>query len=296
MSVTSIIFSKNRPAQLDLLLRSMKVNAPAFLAQRLVVIVKATNEDYEKGYRLCWAENLKPLRGANNTLYFLWEGQSREIFDGVDSGPVNFHDAAASVIENAPTDKIAFFVDDDVIYRPLPVPNPAAWLDLFPETLAFSLRLGLQTEYCYPLRSPQELSEYQRVGEFIHWNWRDAELDFGYPGSLDGHIFRRDDLLTMLDGAQFSNPNQLEEALMRGCQARAGDQSHLAAFTESVLVGVPANIVNDTHPNRHAQNPTEEPSALNAMYLAGHRLALDTVVPSLVNAAHVEFPLHWREE
>lgn len=276
MSLTSIIFSKDRPAQLDLLLRSMKANAPGLIRTPPTVIAKVA-DDYSKGYAILEEEHRK---------VWYWREQHGKSFKDVLSHRLDML---------AEGDHVAFFVDDDVIYRSLPVANPAAFLDLFPATLCFSLRLGLQTEYCYSLRSPQELAEYQRVGAFVHWDWRDdGTLDYSYPSSLDGHIFRRDDLLTMLDGADFSNPNQLEERLVEGCRRFADTAPRMAAFSLSCLVGCPANSVSTTHgSNRHGETYPAAPADLNALYLSGKRLALESIDSVLVDAAHREFELRW---
>lgn len=273
MSVTSIAFSRDRPAQLDLLLRSLKQNAPAFY-DRALVVYRPTTVGFAEGYLTCEEEHPSVL--------FFEELHHTESF----GGQVLVH------LSNAGT-KVAFFVDDDVIYRPLPIAHPSKWLDLFPETLAFSLRLGRNTWRCYPMGdAPQADPDRISLGRFDVWNWRGADHDYGYPGSLDGGIFRRDDLLAMLDGAEFSNPNQLEEALVRGCLKAWPERPHLAAFTESVLVGIPLNRVNDTHPNRvGVETDFSSPTSLNALYLAGGRLELDSIVATQIDAAHVEVPL-----
>lgn len=277
MSVTSIVFSKDRPAQLDLLLRSMKANASAFY-DRTLVIYRPTTVGFAEGYLACEEEHPSVL--------FFEELQHTESF----SGQVLVHIANAGV-------KVAFFVDDDVIYRPLPIAHPSKWLDLLPETLAFSLRLGRNTRRCYPMGDAEQ-SHPDRIslGRFDIWNWRGSEFDYGYPGSLDGGIFRRDDLLTMLDGATYSNPNQLEEALMRGCMKSWPERPHLAAFSKSVLVGNPANSVSETHgSNRHGDAVAWSAPALNEDYLAGGRLSLDYVAnfADLIDAAHYEIPIVW---
>lgn len=277
MSVTSIIFSKDRPAQLDLLLRSLKQNAPAFY-DRALVVYKPTTVGFAEGYLTCEKEHPSVL--------FFEELHHTESF----GGQVLVH------LSNADT-KIAFFVDDDVIYRPLPVPNPAAWLDLFPETLAFSLRLGRNTRFCYPLNRQQAGPNRIGLGEFDMWRWSVEDGDNAYPGSLDGHIFRRDQLLEMLDGAEFSNPNQLEEALMHGCMTHQKDLPHLAAFNDSVLVGIPANSVSETHgSNRHGEEFPRSTDDLNEGYLAGRRLSLRDFKMAKVEAAHQEIPLVWEDQ
>lgn len=267
------MFSRDRAAQLDLLLRSLRQNAPG-ISDEVTVIVKAEGE-YLEAYKTCHRTH------------------SQYTAFSIETDPGDFHRLARGWIDAA-KDHVAFFVDDDVLYRPLPIANPAPWLDLFPETVCFSLRLGRNTRRCYPMGdAPQAEPDRLTLGEFDVWRWRAAELDYGYPGSLDGGIFRRSDLLVFLKDAEFSNPNQLEEALVRATAKNDMWRNHLASFKQSVLCGIPANRVNETHPNRSGDQDVQE---LNDLYLnAKRRLSLDTVDPNLVGAAHVEFRLRWDE-
>jgi hypothetical protein len=276
VSLTSIVFSKNRPAQLDLLLRSMKRNAPAFVRTPPTVICKVTDE-YNKGYDI--------LEEEHRDVWYWREA----------TGWRTFRDTVQRRLEMVPEgDQVAFFVDDDVVYRPLPVANPGSWLDLFPDTLCFSLRLGLNTTGCYPMRAEQGTPLALVDGQYVRWDWRDesAKYDWAYPASLDGGIFRRDDLLRMLDGEPFTNPNELEDALVHGCRATVYPME-MASFERSVLVGIPVNVVNATHPNRHGESFRADPHELNEQYLAGGRLALAPIMDERVpkNAAHVEMLL-----
>lgn len=282
MSLTSIIFSRDRPAQLDLLLRSMEAHAPAFLTS-VYVVTAASDLSFGEGYNILQHERDVSL-----------------IHETV-SEP--FRDIVMNLLARGRSTKVAFFVDDDVIYRPLPIAHPSKWLDLFPGVASFSLRLGTNTTECYPLRARQGTPPLRFIGDFVAWEWNlhTAAHDWAYPGSLDGHIYRRDDLLRWLDGAEFSNPNQLEEALMRGIRREDSELSPLtamAAFVSSCVVGIPANSVSETHgSNRHGELFAVDPAALNELYLAGRRLSLPVIegLGQQVNAAHVEMPLLWED-
>lgn len=280
MSITSIVFSKDRPAQLDLLLRSMKQNAPGLWLDEdgqnsVVVIVKETNRAYRDAYAICRDEHEVSFMRERE------EWTLKQITNGwTQTG-----------------DHVVFFTDDDVVYRRLPVSNPAWWLDLFPETLCFSLRLGRNTRRCYPMGdAPQDVESRLSLGDFDVWRWQSADHDLGYPGSLDGHIFRSEQVHAMIAPYDYANPNQLEEILVRGCRSQMLALPHMAAFKESVLVGCPVNLVNETHRNRHGGLVWLSPEALLKGFAEGRRLALESVVASQIDAAHVEVPLLWEDE
>ena len=47
------------------------------------------------------------------------------------------------------------------------------------------------------------------------WHWMGMEGDWGYPMSLDGHIFRTAEIAPLLEHLDYRNPNVLEAALAR---------------------------------------------------------------------------------
>jgi len=269
---SAVIFSKDRAAQLDLCLRSIKENAAGFVND-VVVLWKASHRDHEKGYNLC--------RADHPDVMFIRES--------------DFWNDTLAIVNNGYLNETAMFVmDDDVIYRPVVAPYPEDVLELNGRAICFSLRLGANTTECYPLRRSQGQPHitFSPVGEgqYGTWDWMASDADFGYPGSLDGHVFRTPELAMMLEGATFSNPNQLEEALVSSTRHMLAPT--MCGYRLSHLVGIPANRVSDTHhTNRYGETNYEPETLLNRTYLDGSRITLDSVDPRKVNAAHVEFPL-----
>jgi hypothetical protein len=256
--VNCLIFSKNRAMQLDAFLRSIEAFAP--YDGHVVVIYRATTPAFEEGYR-------QVKLGPNVTLTPESDSFKRDVSQAIDPS------IALTV----------FHTDDDLFFR-RPLGGP-----LVTESFAaFSLRLGLNTTYCYPLRRPQELSSYYRRGSLIAWNWTHADVDFSYPMSLDGHIFSTATISRIVSRCHFHNPNTLEEALhLKRYLVPHG----MLSFVENCLVSVPANVVSDTHSNRSGKNSEVSVEALNRRFLAGERIDRSAMDFSAVNAAHSEIPL-----
>jgi hypothetical protein len=251
--VHCIVFSKDRAMQLDACLRSIERSAP--YAGPITVIYLATTEEFADGYRL------------------LDLGERVRL--------VEQSDDFRSVVINAldPKDEhTVFHTDDDVFFlRPPTAPV------LPPGFAAFSLRLGENTTYCYPLHRMQQVPTTAANGSVMAWDWTRAEGDFSYPMSLDGHILSTGLLLRMLARARFANPNQLEGELhLRRYLAPPA----MLAFRESCLVSIPANIVSSTHQNPSGANPAWSAEALNRRFLAGERLDLKAMDFSAIQGAH----------
>jgi len=95
--IDCLVFSKDRAAQLDLLLRSIRRHAPS-LYQSLTVLYTGSSADYLRGYQVCFAEHEE----AKFILEHDFEVQTRLWLD-------------FEMI-----DYVSFLVDDDVFYRDVP--------------------------------------------------------------------------------------------------------------------------------------------------------------------------------
>lgn len=258
--IAAVVFSRDRPIQLDLLLTSLERNAPGVF-DPIHVLWRATGPEYHEGYELCLRHHPEA--------WFMPE------------------DAFASQVRyllHSPA-YATFLTDDDVLYRPWAGRLPARALGF--DVACVSLRLGRNTDWCYPHGRRQELPRL--IADDSHvlgWDWATADGDFGYPGSLDGHIFRGGDLYALLGDASFSNPNTLEDVLVARV-SRLG-KPRMAAYAESCLLGIPANRVNETSPNRNGETHPYDVAELNRRYLAGERIDLAAMDFSAVRGAHQE--------
>lgn len=180
--------------------------------------------------------------------------------------------------------RLVFHTDDDVFFRSFSEPT------IDEGEVCFTLRLGLNTTYCYPLDSADELHDPQVDGDRVTWDWRTQQAGaFSYPLALNGHVFPADDAIAWLQRIEFGNPNELESALQT-----LSDEvpARMASFRSSSVVSIPANLVNETFANRHGG--TYDIAALNERFLAGERIDLDGMDFSAVSACHQEIPFAFR--
>jgi hypothetical protein len=245
-----IIFSKDRAAQLDLLLRSM----PEF-PLNVNILYNYSNDKFSAAYDQMLDEQ---------------DQVNDEQFTEQDDFKENLIDIVA---QSDPL--IVFFTDDDIFINPLPeIP------DLPDNVACLSLRLNPHMDYCYTLNRPQKPPKMQNN----IWDWRNADADYGYPMSLDGHIFRTADILPLLEKLDYHNPNTLEGQLAR----HPINRPCMMCFDKSVIVNNPINRVQDTVPNRHGTVTAEW---LNEQFLAGKRIKLEPFIGIEPNACHVELPI-----
>ncbi len=257
--IDALVFSKDRPMQLDACLRSLR----------------HTSSFVEKPFVLWSGEPLGYSHLAHAANFY---GETDDFARGVRyllelCGPY-----------------VLMLCDDALTYREFPADPLDAMAD---DVLCFSFRLGRNTTYCHPRDLQHGLPEFEERGPFLVWNWLAAhpDGDFGYPYSTDGVIHRRTSLLQWLDGAEFVNPNTMEDAIVKAIGRRNDLPPLMACYPHSVQVGLPLNVVTETHRNRHGLTHPYTTDELNKRFLRGERIDYERMDFSNIIGAHQELPL-----
>jgi hypothetical protein len=261
-----IIFSKNRACQLHLLLESIEKNSKD-LFDKIFVIYTYTDKEYFDGYS-------KLIERFPN-IDFIVE--------------VNFFGDTMRIINMGSFEYTTFMVDDNVFYRELPT-NKEKIFNLFNDQnnpiSCFSLRLGLNCNYSHPANLSYAIGNYETVGDFIKINISEQKVDFAYPLSVDGHIFKTNFIKSCLSSVGlFTNPNTLESKLQYLLNRI---DKNMCFLKESVLVGIPNNIVNNTHNNRRGLKFYYSEKELNDKYNNSETINLEILDFSNINGPHKE--------
>lgn len=252
--VTAIILSKDRPAQLHLLLASIRKNAYRHIHP--VVIYKGDRDLYRQA--------------APDVLLIEETNLEQQIRDELELS----------------ADYVCFMADDGILYRPYRG-GAENVLHYSPDTLCVSLRLGFNTLVCQPTGIEQTAPESE------HYDWTTAQGDFAYPGSIDAHIFRRCDLVKMLRPRSFPNPTALECVLVEACEERLQEQPKMAMYSQSLYVGNPINRTSEQSNVRYGDRyPVTVAECLNR-FEAGWRIDLERLSFDQVDGAHTEIELIW---
>jgi hypothetical protein len=239
-----IIFSMNRACQLELLLQSMQRHA-AWM--RPSVLYKHTTFQFGLGYA-----KLK------NMYYIQWEKER--------------HFRSDLIGLAHPYDPFTMFLcDDDVFINPVlfdttPLDNP--------NIACISLRLNPHLTYCHPSGGQ---SRYDTRG------WEYSEGDYGYPMSLNGHIYRTADVMPMLKYLGYTNPNELEREMAANPICRR----FIHFYDKSSVMNIPLNQVQTMW---KLPCGTDSPETLNDKFLQGYRLD-SRLYDGYQNTACHELPL-----
>ena len=222
-----VIFSKDRPVQLNALLESYKkfVKNPA----TLYIIYNYSSESFKKAYD--------------------------EVFDDYDDlieekvrDDKGFKATLVGVLKSIKSQKIFFLVDDILFKNYLNLDE----CNKFPTyEYVISLRHGNHLDYCYTQKKKQKLPKFFNIeeGEYLFWNWNKAQLDWSYPLSVDGHIFDKEEFLIMIECQNYKAPNTLEEMLQKFNKIYLKRKG--VCWKNSRIFNIPCNLVQTEAYNHH---------------------------------------------
>jgi FkbM family methyltransferase len=262
-----VIFSKDRACQLELLLRSLKRFVAGWEELNVSVVHTWSEDAYGAGYAI--ARELHP------EVAWISERDSDAGFRALTLGRLGHGEYTA------------FLVDDNVFKAPFSLDAPQLRaLAEDPELLCLSWRMAPRMNYCYALDTLTPIPDFT---DGTVWRWPDAHGDWGYPMSVDGHVFRTAELLPLIGRLPFHNPNTFEAALA----ANPLPLPKAICLPDAPIVNLPVNRVQDTALNRHGDVAA---AWLNERFLAGDRLAVETVIGVANPGPHHEVPLRWEGE
>lgn len=254
-----IVFSKDRAAQLDLFLRSMEEYFPEYYYHNFNIIYTYSNQKFKKGY-----EELIKL--YNNVKFIKETDFKKNILNKI----------------NKNIDYTVFFVDDIIWKEPFSTEdNEFHTFEVNKDILCLSLRLNPNLNYCYTANKSMSLPKTYNKGI---WEWKGESGDYGYPMSLDGHIFRTKEILPYLKKLNYKNPNSLEGSLA----SFPLSNPKMICYDKSKIVNNAINKVQTNNPNRHG-NVTAD--YINNKFLEGYMIDLDPFRNMDNKQCHIDEPI-----
>jgi hypothetical protein len=272
-----IIPSKDRAAQLHLLLYSLKKNLLDSSALDIHILYKATDEQFLHGYEKLAQDPPLPINLIKEENFCR---QFKDLIVG---------------------DYICLMTDDCIFYRAYDTLIEDTLRLVIDDVWCFSWRLGLNTtQQYYVTKSQQEPLDklgYNFLSDehFIKWNWkiRPSHSNYGYFISWDGHIYRSADLLHLCKDLAFTNPRHFESKLTDEVLRSTISRKNMVAPVKNNLV---VNTVNVTQVPPipaglfHPVSLTE----MNNRFLSGDVIDLDKFDFSGIVGCHDELPVKWR--
>jgi|GEM_PF-1561645 len=263
-----LIFSKDRAMQLDATLRSFQSHCKDPEIIRLKVLYTTSSSVHQSQYNF--------LTKEYPSVDFVREN--------------NFKNNLLSLL---PFYKyVLFLVDDNIFVRDFSLSDIMQSVEQNPQSLGFSLRLGRNTSYCYPLNKEQCIPDFQTVShKVLKYNWATAECDFGYPLEVSSSVYRLKDILPFIASLQFSNPNTLEAMMDNNRTSFQNEKPFLQCYEQSVTFCAPANIVQSSWSNRASNKAEYSVDNLAGLFEEGLRIDVGSFNDFMPNACHQEVQL-----
>lgn len=227
--VCCIIFSMDRAIQLHALLcgyfEKMSTALPVY------VLYRATHE----GHRAAYDEVFSMFGDKVLPVYQEKKAFRAQLID---------------LLERADSEKIFFLVDDIMFTEHVDMER---LLSINDRMYVPCLRLGRHLKRCYTQQLDQPLPLFAEnlspADDLLTWRWAEGALDWGYPLSVDGNIFYRDEILALAKNVDFSNPNQFEGHLQ--IFSELYNFRYGVCFEKSSIVNIPVNRVQSEYRNVH---------------------------------------------
>lgn len=258
MSTHVIVFSKDRAAQLDLCLTTFFRYNLNFNGH-ITVIYTHSDDDFKKGYDI--------LKQDIGNVNFVREH--------------NFKSDLISVVKMYTDKHIMFLVDDDIFLRQFDFDDVADEM-MNDDICCFSLRLGERIDKNYEKGNITKPPHVMRTDNVITWAWRGADTDWGYPMSVDGHVFRSSDIVGRVEKLGYDHACNFESFL----KDDPIDRPFMRSFREPVLVGCPLNRVQNIFVHNKYGNITAK--ELNDKYLMHYVIDDNELKFADLSAVHSE--------
>jgi hypothetical protein len=282
MSVAVVIFSKDRAAQLDMLLRSWSAQAAEWSDFAISVLYKSTSPEFTRGYEI--------VKREYPSVFFQREDDARP-----------FKAQVLELVEREERELFHFLADELVFIRPYSTDDePFQLLRRRPDVAAVSLRMSPRINFAQPigLKTPPP----PHRGNIWKWQARplwvervarqfaihSARGDWALQLNVDGNTFRyRQFVEHFRTLPEIAGLNKLETVFVLNPLPNA---PYLVSYSESRLINLAMNRVDPYSTYPFGGLSAEE---FNARYLAGERLSYQSLLGLQHNACHIIVQPEW---
>ena len=261
-----IVFSKNRPLQLESLLSSLFYYVKGSF--EVHVLYDTENNRYQKAY-----EQLIEEKKGIPCLYFSKQKDS-------------FKKSLVQIVETMQATRI-FFLVDDILFKNHFDLITVEHVD--PDQEIFSLRHGRHLDYCYMLNQQQPMPSFSYRKDFLQWKWKKASLDWAYVLSVDGHLFSTADVLFWVRNLSYKAPNSFEVALQ--CFKKHYQSLSGICCDKSIIFNNPCNKVQTEVANTHGKEDSLSQLSLLTLWEKEYRIDFKVLEGFSNTSVHQEISL-----
>ena len=211
-----IIFSYNRALQLDTLITSFieKWQAPQYYVD---IIYNSSDKDFQKAYDVLIEKyrnipnivfnkeknvkdkySVKELLNIRNFIAYI---KNKRKF----TPKSNFRSLCIEILKKNKNDFVMFLTDDSMFIENVNIETEIFnWIKEYPNKRQFSLRMGVGIN--------NKGNNVKEKCKYIFWEFHQnpRNTNWGYPFSVDAHIYHKKPIMKLFSKYIFCNPNTLE--------------------------------------------------------------------------------------
>lgn len=257
LKINTIIFSKDRACQLNLLLDSIDKYYPNLF--NINILYTGSTNRYLNGYE-------RTKSKFPNINWCLEKNMSEDVIALVDQ----------------PYPLTMFLTDDSFFFASIYEPETIIYkLSKENGFACFSFRIGANTNRNFI---------YDGSSGYIIYQWRNYSDGYlSYPMSVDGHVFKTNVILEKMLKIERTMPNVIEGQLSRICAPEM--PPFMSCYSQSSLVTCPVNRVQDIFTNWYGKTHPQSQEYFNEQYLLGKKIDLSKLSNIQVTSPHQEFNL-----
>ena len=261
-----IIFSKDRPLQLQALLESITLHVTGL--EHVAVLYATSAPQFSAAYETLAAQfpNVR------------W----------VQQDPINkradFAPLLRNIFENLPAPYLMFAVDDMIVTNKIDL---SECIEALKRTHAYGcyLRLGKDTDYCYAYNQPMRIPMLTYAGsQFYTWDLRTGDKCWGYPHTVDMTLYPRELVRHAIMTFGHTSPNVFE-AWWSGKQVSSGTKG--LCYATSRVINIPLNLVQQDYTQNRCTRRYRIEDLLN-LFLQGWRINVEAFYKFKHNSPHVD--------
>lgn len=279
-SIAGIVFSKDRAMQLDAFLRSFFSHCMDANRISLKVLYTGSSDIFLAQYRKLAAEY--------SMVEFILQNEFKQDVLCLLDIPTSFLGRFFFRKKAANSKKyVLFLVDDNIFVGDFSFSQIVEALDREEKALGFSLQLGENINYCYPLDISLCFPAHESVfADIIRYSWPEAGEGLNYPLDVSSSVYRWSEMAMLLPSLAFSNPNILEAQMAARANYYRDTHPYLLSYKQSVTFCNPVNKVQSIYGNKSGNKLEYTPEAFSQLFDEGYRIDLRPFREMIPGAAH----------
>jgi len=189
---------------------------------------------------------------------------------------------------------VLFLVDDNIFIRDFYLKQLISLLSSIPNALGVSLRLGSNITSSYTRDRPLLLPEFTTLpNRMLKYDWTVSDGEFAYPLEVSSSLYRTVDIIPLIVGMAYKNPNELELQMARSAGEFRSKMMFLLCPDRSLTFCNPINMVQTVVPNRSGNNVYYSNEHLAIQFEQGYRIQVNTFKGFLPDSVHQEVDLEF---